>query len=383
MKKLLVLPIFLIVLLNKPVLANNNSDLSSIQISLKNTTSEQALQPTPIAARGASGPQTIAQPATIMPTNSPSPTEIKVENKTITISAIGDLTLGTDLAYGYSGSFLAKYDEVKNTKYFLENVKPILETDNLTIGNLEGPLTNKTSKASKQFAFKGYPNFVNILVDGSVEAVTIANNHAYDYGIDGYNDTVANLNSAGISNFDINKTAIFESDGVKIGLIGLKTWDDSTYNKTLITNNINDVKAKGAEIVIISFHWGIERNYYPSTYQKNLAHHAIDNGADLVLGHHPHVLQGIETYNGKNIVYSLGNFCFGGNRNPSDKDTMIYTHKFTLDKNNKIIENSSNAIPTVISSTTNHNDFKPTLAVGENKNRIANKISTLSKGLTN
>ena len=90
------------------------------------------------------------------------------------------------------------------------------------------------------------------------------------------------------------------------------------------------MKKAGAQIIIVNFHWGIEKQYTPDENQKALAHLAIDEGADLVIGHHPHVLEGIEKYNGKYICYSLGNFCFGANRNPKDKDTMIFQQTFTL-----------------------------------------------------
>lgn len=307
--------------------------------------------------------------------------EIEIDEpntKTINISAVGDLTLGSDLEHGYYSSFVAKYDNVGNTSYFLENVVPVLSQDDLTIGNFEGTLTYSENRADKTYAFKGYPDFANILVDGSVEAVTLANNHTYDYGDEGYVDTVNNLNAAGITNFDINRNAIYEVDDVKIGLVGLKAWSNSTYYEDLLLKNIEDVKTKGADIIIVSFHWGNEGDNYPTDYQQKLGHLAIDNGADLVLGHHSHVLQGIEHYKGKSIVYSLANFCFGGNRNPKDKDTIIYQHEFVLDENNNIINESENIIPTMISSTPTLNDFKPTIATGEDSIRILSKMNTYS-----
>lgn len=102
-------------------------------------------------------------------------------------------------------------------------------------------------------------------------------------------------------------------------------------------NGISRAKKNNAEIIIVSFHWGTERKYYPNSKQKSLGHYAINCGASLVLGHHPHVLQGIEQYKGRYIVYSLGNFCFGGNSNPKDKDTMIFQQTFTL-KNGKSVD---------------------------------------------
>lgn len=132
-----------------------------------------------------------------------------------------------------------------------------------------------------------------------------------------------------------------------------------------------------------SFHWGEEKAEYPNDVQVELAHAAIDAGADLVLGHHPHVLQGIEQYKGKNIVYSLGNFCFGGNMYPSDMDTMIFQQTFTL-KGGKLQEdNVTNIIPCSISSVEDYNNYQPTPAAGEKETEILNKITQRSQGLSN
>jgi poly-gamma-glutamate synthesis protein (capsule biosynthesis protein) len=136
--------------------------------------------------------------------------------------------------------------------------------------------------------------------------------------------------------------------------------------------------------VIVSFHWGIETAHYPNSTQKTLAHHSIDEGADLVIGHHPHVLQGIESYTGGLIVYSLGNFCFGGNRNPKDKDTMIFTHTFafdgdTLERRPEL--ESTGVTPCSVSSVTNRNDFRPTVLEGDDASRIAERLIEYSKDL--
>ena len=129
--------------------------------------------------------------------------------------------------------------------------------------------------------------------------------------------------------------------------------------------------------MIISFHWGIEKDYKQSTIQTKLAHYAIDNGVDLVLGHHPHVLQGIEVYNDKYIVYSLANFSFGGNKNPKDKDTMIFNIEFTF-KDKKISDTKVKVYPTRVSSVTNTNDYSPTILTGEEANKVLDKIQKYS-----
>ena len=119
--------------------------------------------------------------------------------------------------------------------------------------------------------------------------------------------------------------------GIKVGLVGIYELYDHLEREQQLKDNIAKVKADGAQLIVVIFHWGNETETVPDSNQTTLGRIAIDEGADLVCGHHPHVLQGIETYKGRNIVYSLGNFCFGGNSSPSDMDTMIYQQTFTID----------------------------------------------------
>ena len=148
-----------------------------------------------------------------------------------------------------------------------------------------------------------------------------------------------------------------------------------------LKDNIAKVKADGAELVIVIFHWGNESETVPDTNQMTLGRLAIDEGADLVCGHHPHVLQGIETYKGKNIVYSLGNFCFGGNSSPSDMDTMIFQQTFTITSDGVQADNVTNIIPCSISSADGYNNYQPTPATGDEATRIKSKIDERSAAI--
>ena len=309
----------------------------------------------------------------------------KRKNKTVsfTISAVGDCTFGTDENFAYEGSMPAKYDEVGDFNYFFENVKSVFEEDDLTIVNFEGTLTDSTIREDKQFAFKADKSYAEILTDGFVEAANLANNHSKDYGEQSYNDTMDALDEAGITNFGYNRVAIKKVKGIKVGLVGTYVLADGLGVKDSMEKNIQDLKDEGAQVIIASFHWGEEKAEYPNDVQVKLAHAAIDAGADLVLGHHPHVLQGIEQYKGKNIVYSLGNFCFGGNMYPSDMDTMIFQQTFTL-KGGKLQEdNVTNIIPCSVSSAEDYNNYQPTPAAGEKETEILNKITQRSQGLSN
>ena len=295
----------------------------------------------------------------------------------ITVSVVGDCTLGTDENFNYSRSLNAYYEKY-GAEYFLKNVKSIFESDDLTIANLEGTFTNSTSRVDKTYAFKGPAEFVNILTSSSVESVTVANNHSRDYGPQSLTDTKATLDAAGVIHFGYDETSVVELNGIKVGLIGIYELIDHTGRAQQVKDHIAKVKSEGAEIVIVIFHWGIERDAAPNSHQTMLARLAIDEGADLVCGHHPHVLQGIEVYKGKNIVYSLGNFCFGGNSNPSDKDTMIFQQTFTFTKDGMKEDNVTNVIPCSLSSEKNRNNYQPTPATGEEAARIMKKIEDRS-----
>lgn len=293
---------------------------------------------------------------------------------TITISSMGDVTLGTDKYFSYAKSLNAYYAKY-GSAYFFKNVRSILQADNLSIVNMEGVLTTSNARASKTYAFKGDAAYTKILTDGSVEAANLANNHSHDYGESSYWDTISALNAAGIKNFGYDRTVIMEVKGIKIGLTGIYELGSHMGCQTQLKNNIASLKKQGAQLIIVNFHWGVESSYSPNSTQTALAHMAVDAGANLVIGHHPHVLQGVELYKGAYIAYSLGNFCFGGNSNPKDKDTMIFQQTFKFDADGKLIpSNNINIIPCKVSTVSGYNDYVPTPATGAEKTRIYNKI---------
>ena len=308
----------------------------------------------------------------------PTPTMAPVS---LTVSVVGDCTLGTDENFDYDTSLNAYYENY-GADYFFSNVKSIFSADDLTIANFEGTLTDSEEREDKEYAFKAPAEYAGILTSGSVEAVNTANNHSHDYGDQGYEDTISALDSAGILNFGYDKTVVTEVKGIKVGLVGIYELKDHLERKEQLKQNIAKVKAEGAQITIVIFHWGNEKEEVPDSNQTTLAHLAIDEGADLVCGHHPHVLQGIEEYKGKNIVYSLGNFCFGGNQYPSDMDTMIFQQTFTVDQNGVKADNVTNIIPCSVSSDSDYNNYQPTPAEGDEATRILNKIQERTAMIT-
>ena len=308
----------------------------------------------------------------------PTPTMAPVS---LTVSVVGDCTLGTDENFDYDTSLNAYYENY-GADYFFSNVKSIFSADDLTIANFEGTLTDSEDREDKEYAFKAPAEYAGILTSGSVEAVNTANNHSHDYGDQGYEDTISALDSAGILNFGYDKTLVTEVKGVKVGLVGIYELKDHLERKEQLKQNIAKVKAEGAQVTIVIFHWGNEKEEVPDSNQTTLAHLAIDEGADLVCGHHPHVLQGIEEYKGKNIVYSLGNFCFGGNQYPSDMDTMIFQQTFTVDQNGVKADNVTNIIPCSVSSDSDYNNYQPTPAEGDEATRILSKIQECAAMIT-
>lgn len=303
--------------------------------------------------------------------------EPKMDPVSLTLSVVGDCTLGTDEYFDYDTSLNAYYENY-GADYFMANVKSIFSKDDLTIANFEGTLTESTEREDKQFAFKAPASYANILTAGSVEAVNTANNHSHDYGEESFNDTLKALDTANILHFGYDETAVTEVKGVKVGLVGIYELNDHLGREEQLKQNIAKVKQDGAQLIVVIFHWGNEKEEVPDENQKTLGHLAIDEGADLVCGHHPHVLQGIEEYKGKNIVYSLGNFCFGGNAYPSDMDTIIFQQTFTIDQNGVKDDNVTNIIPCSISSDSDYNNYQPTPAEGEESTRIMQKIQKRS-----
>lgn len=301
----------------------------------------------------------------------------------LTLSVVGDCTLGTDETFDYDTSLNAYYENY-GADYFLQNVKDIFSTDDLTIANFEGTLTDSDEREDKTFAFKAPASYASILTGGSVEAVNTANNHSHDYGDQSFDDTLAALDDAGIVHFGYDETAVMDVKGIKVGLVGIYELYDHLEREQQLKDNIAKVKADGAQLIVVIFHWGNETETVPDSNQTTLGRIAIDEGADLVCGHHPHVLQGIETYKGRNIVYSLGNFCFGGNSSPSDMDTMIYQQTFTIDADGVKKDNVTNIIPCSISSAAydGYNNYQPTPAEGDEATRILGKITERSSWIS-
>lgn len=303
------------------------------------------------------------------------PTSSPENTRSVTLTATGDCTLATDITTPIYGSFESKMQEIGyDYTYFFKNFAQLFSEDDLTIVNFEGTLSTQGTRSDKSFAFRGNPDYVNVLTSSSVEAANLANNHSHDYGTVSFTDTMDTLTHAGITAFAGTATAIVDINDIRVGLVGINALNDEGINQT--EECISKIKSDGAEIVILSIHWGIETTEEPTSDQIELAHKAIDAGADLIIGNHPHVIQGVEKYNGRYIAYSLGNFCFGGNTNPADKDTMVLRATLTLDSDGTLVDDDNiTFIPARLSGADDYNDYQPKFAEGDERLRIIDKIN--------
>lgn len=325
----------------------------------------------------------LVQTTNVVPVISPLPTlieppEAPKPNEIITLSFVGDCTIGDDESYTYD-TFDEKYDTVKNPAYFFEKVSDVFKNDDFTLINLEGVFTKETKKAQKEYRYKGRPEYVEILKQGYVDGVTLANNHTLDYFQKGFDDTVSILTANNIDYTYFDDYFIKEIKGIKIGFLGYKGWSHETRANELLKKQVKEMRENGVQFIVASYHWGEMKTHTPNEQQKRMAHFAIDNGVDLVVGHHAHVLQGIENYKGKPIVYGLGNFCYGGSRNPPDKDTIIYQYILEITPDTHVIVGeSSNIIPARLSGVSSHNNYQPIVATGSEAERILEKYNSLT-----
>ena len=238
----------------------------------------------------------------------------------------------------------------KNFSYPFKRLKWFADAD-ITMVNLENPLTTRGAPVPKQFNFRALPEYVNVLQDGGIDIVTLANNHIYDYSDEGLFDTIAFLDSSGIKHVGAGKNitearepVIFNVKGITIGFLGYygmgRHSDSHPAGKEKAGTALRSLKyikedvqilKDSVDLVVVNFHWGEEKENYPGKSQIQFAHKVIDYGADLIIGHHPHVLQGVERYKDRIIAYSLGNFIFGGNSRKTYKSAIF---KVTVNVNN-------------------------------------------------
>ena len=233
-----------------------------------------------------------------------------------TISMVGDCTLAS---YPKIRNWESSFENVVsgNWTYPFSHTAELFLNDDLTVVNLVCSISDQTAYSASTFSFLAPSAATEILTLGGVEAATMSNNHAMDFGQAVYDDTAANLDAAGISHCGDGEGMLCTTEsGLVVGIYA--TWNGDWPVAATVAQGVTELKNKGAEVVIVSAHWGDEASYYANANQVAVAHAAIDAGADIIVGHGPHRLQRYEEYNGGVIFYSLANFIFGGNTQPQD-----------------------------------------------------------------
>lgn len=289
----------------------------------------------------------------------------------------GDVLIAENLDANRQGGFNS-FSSRETPDYFLKNAAPYFLNDDFTVVNLENVLSDRAlspaAKTPPAYWFKSKTQNAEILTVSGVECVSIANNHTRDYGIEGLSDTISALEDAGIEYGTESKTVYFEKEGFKIAVICSCMWNRDWANR--IISRIKDAEGQ-SDFQIVFFHGGKEAEHTPEQWKIDACHALVDNGADIVVGAHPHVLQRTETYNGAKIVYSLGNFCFGGNRFPENR-TAIYRLNITVNGIDKSFMHSSAIIPFYV-YTGSANNYQPDVIKNPDE---AQKVLEYMKGNT-
>ena len=323
----------------------------SAETTVPTTTAEPTTVPTTV-------PPTTVPPTTVPPTTEEEtlpPETTEPEPEYFTLTFVGDCTLGSEPESMGSGSFVKVIGE--DYGYPFRNVAEYFHNDDATFVNLEGVFADKGDAQDKMFTFRGPLAYGNILTEGSVEAVTLANNHTMDFGEEGFRSTKGVLDGRRIHYAQKDSSVIFNTKtGLRIGMYAVSFEMD----KEDMAAEVAQLREKGAEIVILALHAGKEGSYRPTNKQKEYAHAAIDAGVDIVWGHHSHRLQPIEEYNGGIIYYGLANFSFGGNRGPRDMDTVIVQQQIVREPDGTVRRGELTLIPCSMSSVKSVNNYQPT-----------------------
>ncbi len=271
--------------------------------------------------------------ATPLATAEPTATPV-VEAVGLTLVAGGDVL---------PGAFLNPYLAKNGPGYPYEHIAPYFQSAQVGLVNLECPLSTSGQRFShKKFTFRADPQAAQAMKQAGINAVALANNHIMDFGLPALQDTLTSLETAGIvytgaglTRNEARKPAVITiAHGPTVAMLSYSlTYPDEFWagahrpgtayaQLKAVEEDINSANA-WADVVIVSYHWGAELMRYPKGYQRQFAHASIDAGADVVIGTHPHVLQGMEFYKDKLILYSLGNLAFGGGRSKRAVDSAL------------------------------------------------------------
>lgn len=293
----------------------------------------------------------------------------------IVITFGGDCTLASlERIRGVPGISFDSYVERFGYAYPFAGLRSVFAKDDLTVVNLENVFSSsEADKRTKTYSFRSPPEYARILTAGSVEAVNIANNHTVDFGMQGALSTIRALEAEGVGWFGatdlVTGTWIYEKNGIKIGFTGAYVgfWNS---RKSDLRKTFDALKEQGCDLIISSMHGGSEYAKRHDFWQTRMASWMIREGAALVVGHHPHVLHGVEVMDGSTVIHSLGNLSFGGNPQLRAPLSMVAQVRFLFDEKKTYLGHQMTLLPVRPSSNPDSNDYQPVLLSGREAHQV-------------
>ena len=296
------------------------------------------------------------------------------ETEEIVLTFGGDCVLGTREQWKKKKNTFDTVIADKGMEWCFEKIREPFETDDLSTVNLEVVLQkgSKGHEKGKQFTFRGDPSYTDILSAASIEHVNLANNHYIDFGRPGRASTVEALEAGGIAYSGYTYRYVTEIRGHRIGFGGCRetVW---RQKPEVMREDLRALREAGCEVIVYSCHWGKEYAARHNERQEKMAREAIDGGADLVIGTHPHVVQGIDAQDGAVILYSLGNLVFGGTHQMKTFDGLLAQAVLRFDGQG-YAGAALRLLPVLTSGSAPENDFRPVLAQGEDAARILDSV---------
>ena len=293
----------------------------------------------------------------------------------VRITFLGDCTLGGEERDRRAGLGFAARIAENGMAFPFRNLTRLTEQDDLTVANLECVLTDrKLTKVEKTYNFSGPTAYTEILTSGGIDCVTLANNHSHDYGEEGYQDTVEALEAAGVAWFGTDAPAVWRSEeGLTVGFLGV-SWSLTGDRYGRYEAQMDALRQMGCAAVITVMHTGEEYSYTPpSSLQQQVVERAVACGTDLIIGHHPHVVQGYTTVSGVPVVYSLGNCSFGGTTRAKDSDALAVQAVLSFEEG-ELREITLHFHPLSMTSDPRYNNYSPRLLEGEDALRVLRKM---------
>ena len=293
---------------------------------------------------------------------------------TVTITFLGDCTLGGEEKSREKPTGFIKRIEKNGFAYPMRNLRVLTQSDDLTVANLEGVLTDRAlKKVKKTYNFSGPTAFAQILTAAEIECVTLANNHSHDYGEEGYADTKAALEDAGVAWFGTDGAIIWENEeGLRIGFTGVNY---ALYDRqaTAYEKQMRALRDAGCAALITVMHAGEEYTQNIDRHQKQIVGYAVKEGADLIVGHHPHVVQGFDFVQGVPVAYSLGNCAFGGARYVKDADALALRAELAFERG-QLTGMTLRFYPITVTTDRTYNNYSPDFLTGKAAERVLNKM---------